>query len=255
MYREIARLLAEGDKLVQRGNFAGAIQYYNIAVSIDPTYEQTYLHRIEAYAFVGNFQAVLSDYDTLIGCSPDNPNYYISRADWKQSMGDLHGARSDYDKALTLQPKNSAIYQRLGDIKNIIGDIAGAEADYSAAIQYGGLYPQDKAYIARAKIKLARGDFAGAIQDYEGAIEAAPHKPEYYLAQGKLLYQQADQLPKGPARSSAFVDVMTYYQRALVLKPDYAKAYFLRSLVYMQFNDIASALKDQHKAKALGYPI
>ena len=94
---------------MRQGDYQGAIENYEEAIKLDPTYAET----------------------------PD-PSYaraYLNRGLAKARQGDYQGAIQDYDKAIRLDPKLAPAYTNRGLAKVRQGDYKGAIENYEEAIR------------------------------------------------------------------------------------------------------------------------
>jgi tetratricopeptide (TPR) repeat protein len=117
--------LIQGDMLLVKKDYRGAIGMYDQAVRADPYQREAFLHRGIAYRCNGNFDRAIADFTYAIELDPDNSRPYTERARTKLawvaakadgdrlqleeavSKVDPHGILADLDRAVALDPAMS----------------------------------------------------------------------------------------------------------------------------------------------------
>ena len=89
-----------------------------------------------------------------------------------------------------------------------------------------------------------QGKYANAIQDYTAALKLTPTDP-YILLSRAVAYQLNGNL----------AEAQNDFNQTLRIKPDYAEAYYYRSLVSYDQKKWAEALADAKQAATLQYPV
>lgn len=127
-----------------QGQTGVAIEDYNRAIKIQPTFDIAYNLRGEAYRELGQVSRALDDFANAIRLRRNYPNPYNNR-------GILYAKNlKDYDRAI---------------------------GDFNQALKYRPNYPE--AYNNRGHTYLLAGDFSHAVSDLRKAIEIVP---DYYEA-------------------------------------------------------------------------
>jgi serine/threonine protein kinase len=168
---------------------------------------------------------------------------YDKLAKQKSNIGDYSGALSDYDRAIKLKPNDSNLYTDRGLLKyEKFQNYQGALADYNQAIK---LNPRSAiTYKKRGLLKDKKlQDSWGALADYNSAIELS------YYNDAVAYYH------RGLLTDKKFNDkwqVAVDYDSAIKLKPDYAIAYYSRSIFkYNKMDDRPGAVNDMKQAALL----
>ncbi len=116
--------------------------------------------------------------------------------------------------------------------------------DFSNAIRlqpdYDILY---RAYFGRGFCKFQLGDYEGAKSDFDRSIRQFANDPEVFFWRAYTKYKL-----RYPA-SSEIAD----YNRAILLNPNYAEAYFNRGQAKIKNRQLRAACSDLRKAYELGY--
>jgi tetratricopeptide (TPR) repeat protein len=83
-----------------KGQYATAIQDYDVAIGMQPDYAIALNNRAWAYFRWGKAATGLPDVEKSLQLSPTSPHALDTRAHIRQAMGDPAGALRDYDKAM-----------------------------------------------------------------------------------------------------------------------------------------------------------
>lgn len=135
-------------------------------------------------------------------------------------------------------------FTRMGSAKIEFGDYDGAITDFTSAIRlqpdYEVLY---RAYFGRGFAKFQKGDYEGAKTDFDRAIREHSNDPQVYVWRAYTKYQ---------LRYSASSEIADY-NRAILLDPNYAEAYFNRGHAKIKNRQLRGGCIDLRKAYELGY--
>jgi tetratricopeptide (TPR) repeat protein len=114
--------LVQGDMLLVKRDYRGAIGMYDQAVRADPYQREAFLHRGIAYRGNGTYDRAIADFTHAIELDPDNSRPYTERARTKLAWiaakadgdrvqleealakSDPHGIVADLDRAVALDP-------------------------------------------------------------------------------------------------------------------------------------------------------
>jgi tetratricopeptide (TPR) repeat protein len=110
---EVEKYRRQGNELLRKRDFDGAIAEYTKAIELDPSDEASYLARAGAKRDMGDWEGAIAEITTLIERNPTNAEAYIVRGimrtvkrDEEGRMSDLDGAIADFEKALDIDPMN-----------------------------------------------------------------------------------------------------------------------------------------------------
>lgn len=135
-------------------------------------------------------------------------------------------------------------FARMAKAKMSMGDYKGAIEDFSSIIRlqpdYEMLY---QAYYGRGYAKFQQGKYKAAKNDFDEAIKIFPNDAQVYFWRAYTKYRLKYRA------SSEIAD----YNRAILLKPDYAEAYFNRGQAKIKNNQEKGGCKDLKEAFDLGY--
>ena len=101
-------LLEQGAQKEEARDYAGALSYYNKAISLNATAE-AYLLRAGLYHLFGDDNAVLENLNKSISIDKDYSHAYINRALYYRHHKNYKQAQQDYDQAIKLSPSSFEI--------------------------------------------------------------------------------------------------------------------------------------------------
>ena len=152
-------------------DFKAAIDAYDKAIRLKPSYAEAYNNRGVAKSGLGQHKAAIEDYDAALRLKPDYAEAYNNRGNAKNGLGQHKAAIEDYDAALRLKPDLAGAYNNRGIAKNGLGQHKAAIEDYDAALRLK--LDLAEAYNNRgiANTRLGRRD--EARRDLQKALDLA----------------------------------------------------------------------------------
>lgn len=88
--------------MLQRSDYAGAVDAFSRAIGMDPNLAQAYVGRATAYVYEGNLQAALQDYNQALQRDPNIAEALYNRGVLLAQTGDAQGAIRDLQRAADL---------------------------------------------------------------------------------------------------------------------------------------------------------
>lgn len=90
-------------------DFGSAIEYYGLAMALNPNDADIHYLRGDAYAAAGQIDLAIADYDEAIALSPNNARYYFARGNFYseqdgRSNDRFKKALADYRQVIALVP-------------------------------------------------------------------------------------------------------------------------------------------------------
>jgi tetratricopeptide (TPR) repeat protein len=198
-----------------KGKPQEAIDDYNKAIQLKPTWAEAYNSRGLAHLQLNNATNAITDFSKAIAAEPrklQSAKSYMNRGLAYEQLGDHQSAALDFDKATLLNPNFSE------DVKTI-----------KATIDKNKNVPS---VTTKTPTQL--------IEECSNAILKTPAIAELYDERGRAYYELNN-----------FESALLDYNKAIELKPEWAEAYNSRGLVYFQTHNITSAIKDFSKAISL----
>jgi tetratricopeptide (TPR) repeat protein len=193
----------------------------------------------DAFTARHDYKNAIVEYSQAIVLDPAYVDAYIYRGSAYENQGQSDLARKDYDAALKLDPASAITYFKRAILFYDTGNSDLALQDLSKAIELEPQFAQ--AYVNRGLIYDERGEYDQALADFDHALQLTSSDPElagYYFNRAVTHYHQ-----KNYERSVSDIT------QAIKLKPDYAKAFFLRGAILARTlpqdarNDLETALK------------
>ncbi|MCA9937375.1 MAG: O-antigen ligase family protein [Anaerolineales bacterium] len=130
----------QGQQAAYAGDYKAAVNWYDMALGVDPTAALSYLWRGVAHETLGEKEQAALDYEFAARyvaqehlIPPWQPLIYFKWAYASAQNGNNAVALTAIQQAMELEPDNPAYYQLLGDILQALGDTAGAVQAYEKA--------------------------------------------------------------------------------------------------------------------------
>ena len=249
------------------GNMAAALILYNRAIDFNPNNEFYYAKRAGIKEEFKDFRGAIEDYSKSIKINPRS-EYFVLRAlvrDYENQITktytDLRGrviygtpdVMLDLNKAIQSDPYNSTAYFTRGYYKYRNKNYYESITDLSIAIEldpenlkayeYRGLAYRDNGTPFEAD--MSDWDLTDAIKDFTKLIEIDPNNSEWYFNRA-VCYN----LSYGSGyRSLSMKDL----NMAIILNPDYGRAYAYRASVKRSLRQNSSACEDIRVSVRLGW--
>lgn len=250
-----------------------AIEYFNAAIKLEPTYANAYNSRGEAYSELGQYQLAIKDYSEAIKLKPDDFYYITNRAVAYNNLGMYQAAVDDYSKVLRLKPDYALAYHNRGVAYNELGQHQLAIVDFSEAIRLKPDYAN--AYNNRGTAYNELGKYQRAIEDFDKAIRLKPDSDSTLnnraVSYNKLGHYQLAIKDYSEAIRLKPKDIYYVVNRSIVYNnlgmyqaaindcndaihdnPEYALAYRSRGYAFLSKGDSSLGCSDARKACELG---
>jgi tetratricopeptide (TPR) repeat protein len=150
--------LMQGDLLLVKKDYPGAIDEYDRAVADDPYLRDAFLHRGVAYRHTGEFERALADFDHAIRLDKDYGRAYAERA---RAKLEWLAARANGDRAQLAEAFGGA-------------DPYGLTADLDRAVSLTVFTGDGTALLLRGAVRLMRQQDAEAQQDFDMFLRRRP---------------------------------------------------------------------------------
>jgi tetratricopeptide (TPR) repeat protein len=121
-------------KGVETGNYRVVIDYLNKAIDLDPSLEEAYIERGEAYAMLGNHGQAVEDFNEVIEFNSKSFKGFRGRANAYSELGNHSQAIIDFTSAIELEPVNyPELYYLRGKSHEILEKRDEAKEDFKNA--------------------------------------------------------------------------------------------------------------------------
>ncbi len=171
-----------------RGNYDGAIEYYNGAIKLSPRDAAAYNNRGLAYNYKGEYDKAIIDLNISIEIDPNNANTYTNRGLAYTNQKEYDKAIIDLNIAIGIDPNNANTYTNRGIAHFNKEEYSKSLEDLTKSIE---LQPVNAlAYYYRGRVFIALNIFDAAIVNLSKAIEIFPNYTDAYknrsLAYGRI---------------------------------------------------------------------
>lgn len=203
----------EGNKLVRRGDYEGAEDYFNKVIEIDPAYYRANFQLGYLNYKLGDYDLALEHYSKTVEKNPAYSKGWYALGSTYNRNGDYDNALKALDSAIDADPTYSKALVQKGKILMKQGDYSMAEKALNQAIQVEPSY--SNAYIDLGQIYVSQERWDDAISSLSTAtaLDIQKYNGWFLLAQAQNA-QSACEDAKESARS------------ALDVKSDYAPAHY-----------------------------
>ncbi len=257
-----------GRKALSEGNYAEAIEHFNILARLDSTDYWTFFHRGVAKFNLGDIRGANRDFNTAVRLNPVFTSGFHYRGVTKSRFGDYDSALEDFEHAISLRPGQVGLYFSRGVAYFLSQQFDKAVKDFDLYIRKE---PKDpSAYLNRGACRIYMGDTTSAFQDFDKAIKIDRFEPEGYIRRGNLYlkikdfdsalkdFNQAISLDTTSTlayynraliefEQEKYIDAMEDFNRILKQDPGNSLALYNRSLVYARFDEFDLALDDMDR--------
>jgi tetratricopeptide (TPR) repeat protein len=228
-----------------------AAEDFTQVIRLNPRSNSAYNDRGVVLFNLKKYEESEADFARAIELNPSSPLHWKNRGDAREKLGKVDDAISDLEKAIELQPSDPQMYVSLGLM------LKRAER-YEAAGKV--LIRGDE--LSGGKLPIfpdAYGDVMNSQEKWESAVKLYTMALERVLAMEKAGKSLGNFRPEITLVSRGFClrrlenydASLEDHNRALKIKPDYARAFYQRSWTYRWLGDYDKAKEDYDHAVKL----
>lgn len=174
--QEVKQLLEDGRRMVDSGDYNGAISVYQQAATLEPKNASIQSGIGYLQALQGNLQAALSSYRRAVSLNPNNGDYQYALAYISGNLGDNRTAKDAYRKAIQLNRNSVDAYLGLATVLLRLGETTNAMWATEQAMNLDRNNPQ--VFELRGTFLMKQGKRGDAVTLFRRAREI-------YAKQGK----------------------------------------------------------------------
>ena len=115
--------------------FDKAIDYYQMAVKINPEFVEAHYNMASALQNKGDLEAAIKAYKQAILIKSDYADAYYNLANILKDKGDLEAAIKSYKQAIKINPRLHKAYNNIGNALKDKGDLESAIQSYKQALK------------------------------------------------------------------------------------------------------------------------
>ncbi len=188
-----SRYLAhQGELFCSKGSYDIALNYFNQAIQIDPSYDWAIAHRGETYRLTGHYQAALADFNQSLSITPTYVWALAHRGVTYRFMGKAYyeWALADLNQAISLQPDYAWAIAYRCRVYDLLRRYEEALVDFDKAIVFDQTLFKD--WQSERGLLLSHcGRYEEAIACCQQAVQINPsdHFAWYNIAVFKTRWQ------------------------------------------------------------------
>ncbi len=225
---------ARGRHALSEGQYAKAIENFNVLAQLDTSDYWNYFFRGIAKYNLGDLRGAKRDFDRSVRINPVFTNGYHYRGITSSRFGDYDAALEDMQKAIDLRPGYMGLYFSRGVTYFLSHQFSKAVADFDKYIKKESKDPS--AYLNRGASYLFLGDTLKALADYDKAIKLDRFDPEGFVRRGRLYASQ-----------KRYDEAIADMNKAIELDSINTFAYFNRALMYYEQEKYHETMADLNK--------
>ena len=226
----------------QKHEYEAAINDFERAIDLNPSYFFAYYNRGVVYYKTHNYDLANADFDEAIELFPKHPEAYYCRAGVYERKRDYERAICDLNKTIELSPNHVNAYSTRGYVYAWMGNHEKAITDCNSAIELDPNSPF--AYSCRGGVHEIAGDFGHAMADCNSAIELDPENFDAYAVRGVVFF-----------RLRHYERAIEDYTKGINLEPRCDIVYFNRGEARLHLSQWDEAKNDMTTDAENGYDI
>jgi len=121
----------------EKDEFELALDEFNLAIELNPTFDDAYFERGRTYAIQGFFDLAIEDWSQCIDLEPDHFDALLFRAFAYDDTEDYENAVADYDRLIQLDPLFAEAFYWRGLGYAYLGETETAISDIERALELG----------------------------------------------------------------------------------------------------------------------
>ncbi len=126
-----------GSAFYKKGLSDKAIEDFDKAIALDPSYYEAYNNRGTVFLKLGLIDKAIADYDKTISINPGHAAPYVNRGKAYFLMGRYVKSEDDFNKAISLNQDYAVAYLNRGTLFFVTGNISHAISDFQKACELG----------------------------------------------------------------------------------------------------------------------
>lgn len=233
-----------GKSYEKLGNFKEAFKDYTRAIELDANFIEALRSRAQLYIKTEELHKAVADYTLILSNADYAAAYYPERARVKRMMGDYNGAIEDYNAAIRLRPEIADHSFEKGMIFSSRNNPKEAIRSFSEAIDKDPQHEQ--AFFRRGLAHAALNDIQAASADFERARELGLEDAQ--RAEINKLALQHFARAEGAMAEKTYKRALEGFEDALLIAPDFGRAWLRKGDAYMLLNDYDRAIADYTRA-------
>lgn len=166
------KLVAEGNELLQQGNYSEALSRYDQALRIDPADEDLHYNLGIALAKLGKIDEAKKQYEEALRIFPDYVEVHNNLGNLLMNEKKLAEAIEHFQQAIRIMPENASAHNNLGTALGRQGKVNEAVPEFAQAVKLKAAYLEARVNLANAYI--VQGQLDEAITELTEALRLQP---------------------------------------------------------------------------------
>lgn len=196
-----------GIAYAQQGRLNEAVQAFQRALALKPTYADAYNNLGLVYQQQGQLEQAILEFRHALSLHTGSADAHNNLGVAYRQQGRLHEAIQEYRRAIRLQPDFAGVRYNLGNVYLSVNQAPQAIEELRYAIALDPGYAEAHASLGAAY--QAQGDFQIALKEYRRALTLRPDLAHVHYNLG-VLYQ----------RQGETTEARKAFERALQIQPD-----------------------------------
>jgi tetratricopeptide (TPR) repeat protein len=196
------KLLEQGDKYYQDGNYDEAVLSFSQCITISPELTEAFLGRAMSRELLRDYEGAITDYSIYLEKLPDHYEALLGRANSRFQVGQFEQAKSDYQKLLSIPAgeTNFVLFERS----------ASPSGNMQITTAQSNIRPKLFNYLGLTEYKLK--NYNQALMWLDSAVKMEPDNADYYVNRGMIKEHSSMDL------------AMEDYNKALKINPNHSLA-------------------------------
>jgi len=225
-----------------RNNDDQSLSDLNRSIELNDSYAMAYNNRGILFRKMKMYNEAIKDFNKSIDLDPNQANAFNNRATVYYMQNKYSLALSDYNQALKNNPGYDRTYNNRGVLFVAAKQYENAISDFTQAIKLNSA--DLNAYLNRAAVYYYTKEYSSSVNDYSHIINNNLNNVIALFNRGVASYSNGD-----------YTNAALDFDKAIELKGDFAKAFWMRSNTYKYLGLMQKAEKDLDTSKSLGIKI
>ncbi len=181
-----------GCELVRRRQDQQALEFFTLALAVNPDHVEAYHYRGHAYERLRRFDMARDDFSQALARRPDNAHFHERRGHCYWNLKDDTKAIAEFRTAIRLQPDNAQAHYGLGLVVSGTGVWTEAMEAYERALRLKPDYAEAHNSLAWLRATCPDPKFrdpARAVVSAKRAVELAPKEANFWNTLGAAHYR------------------------------------------------------------------
>jgi len=235
-----------GRAYTEAGKTEQAIKANSAAIKKSPELSMAYRNLLELYQQGRQPKEAMRVLDEAAAHPSSNAEFWVDLAGLYTLYNQLHPDEAEttkpkiiaaLDRAAALKPQDLSLIQKLADGYRSLGEYAKAEAHYLELLERYPALPGLRDKLADIYLRTDRKD--KAAEQLEALSRDNPSNEQAYYFLGNIAYQER-----------RLTDAVDYFERALMLKPEFEPVYYRLAELKLGLNKPQEALELLNKARS-----